>query len=310
GVCDKNLARYARAVEIWNRQLREGASLLSSEEVETTRAAITAAEQFVSTVQITANVEGAVLLIDDETSGTTPFAAPVAIDVGRHVLRLRKQGYQDQTVEVTVAGGMAEQATFKLEPVLRTALVTVIVPGAPGASIFVDGTEMGPAPLKGELPVGRHTFEARAAGFVTARQTSDVVYQQPLDIILAMARERHEGKVRVRADEADAVITIDGKVVASGQWEGVLPAGGHQLTVRKPGFVTFTTDIALNHGQVRDVSVPMRMEEKGAAWVWWTAGTLAVVAGGAVAGYFVFRPTKETPVTGTWNPGLLPTRMY
>lgn len=307
GVCDKNVARYARAVAVWNRQLQEGTTALSAEEAQTTRAAIEAVQQFVSTVQVTANVEGATLLIDDESAGTTPLSAPVAVDVGRHVLRLRKQGFQDQTIDVTIAGGRAEQVTFKLEPVVRTALVTVNVPGAPGANIFMDGTDMGPAPFKGEIPVGRHTFEARAPGFASASQTSDVVYQQPLDLTLSISRERHEGRVRVSVDEPDAVISIDGKVVGSGRWEGVLPSGGHQLLVTKSGFVTYSTDVALSDGQVRDVTVPMRKEEKGAAWVWWTAGTFAIVAGGAVAGYFVFRPTHEAPVTGTWNPGLLTT---
>jgi hypothetical protein len=306
GVCDKNLARYARAVAIWRQQLQEGAVTLSVEEADATRAAIAAAEQFVSTVQVTANVDGATLLVDDESSGQTPLAQPVPIDVGRHVLKLRKDGYQEQSVEVTISGGKPEQVSFKLEPLVRTTVVTVTVPSVPGATVFMDGTDMGPAPFKGEVPVGRHTFEARAPGFVTARQTSDVVYQQPLDVTLSLARERHEGKVRIHVDEPDAVILVDGKVVGSGRWEGVLPSGGHQLTVRKTGFVTYTTDLALTDGQVRDVSVPMRKEEKGAAWVWWTAGTLAVVAGGAVAGYFVFKPTKEAPVTGTWAPGLLP----
>lgn len=310
GVCDKNLTRYARAVEVWTRQLQEGSSKLSEDEAQATRAAIAAVEQFVSTVQVSSNVDGATLFIDDESIGTSPFSSPVAIDVGRHSLRLHKQGFQDQTVDVTIAGGKPEQVAFKLEPVVRTALVTATVPDVPGATVFMDGTDMGPAPFKGEVPVGRHTFEARAPGFVSARQTSDVVYQQPLDLTLSMSRERHEGKVRVRVDEPDAVISLDGKVVGSGVWEGVLPSGGHQLVVKKPGFVTYSTDIAVSDGQVRDVSVPMRQEEKGATWVWWTAGTLAVVAGGAVAGYFVFKPTKEAPVTGTWNPGLLPTRFH
>ena len=39
-------------------------------------------------------------------------------------------------------------------------------PGAPGANVIIDGIDMGQAPFKGEVVAGRHTFEARAPGFV------------------------------------------------------------------------------------------------------------------------------------------------
>ena len=114
--------------------------------------------------------------------------------------------------------------------------------------------------------------------------------------------------MRVSASEADAVILIDGKVVGKGSWEGVLPSGGHQLTVRKDGFETYTSDIALSDDQVRTVTVPLVREAQGAAWVWWTVGSVAVLAGGAVATYYIAKPTEQAPVTGTWSPGNVPTR--
>ena len=310
GVCDKNLQKYARAVSVWKRQIDLGASSLSSDDLQQTRDAIAAVEQFVSSIQLSVDVPGTALSIDDDQLAESPFASPIAVDVGRHTLRLRKQGYQDQTIEVTVASGKIEQLSVTLEPLVRTSLVSVAVTGGPGASVFVDGIDMGPAPFKGQVVAGRHTIEARSPGFVTARQTSEIAFGRPLDLLLTLARERHEGKVRIAADEPDAVIQVDGKVVGSGAWAGVLASGGHQLVVKKPGFVTYAADIALSDDQVRTLSVPMRREERGAAWVWWTAGTVAVVAGGAIAGYFIFRPTDQAPVSGTWSPGLVPARWY
>jgi hypothetical protein len=308
GVCDKNLRRYARAAAVWRRQLEAGGTQLSEEDVSTTQAAIAAVEPFVSSVTVRVNVEGATLLIDGEEAGRSPFLGPIAIDVGRHELRVRKPDYREHIEEVEIASGKVGLVDVKLEPVVKTALVEVAVRSPAGATIFINGVDMGPAPFKGELPVGRHTVEARAAGHVTARQTSDVRWQQPVQLVLSLSRERHDGKVRVSASEADAVILIDDKVVGRGSWEGVLPSGGHQLMVRKDGFETYTSDIALSDDQVRTVTVPLVREARGAAWVWWTVGSVAVLAGGAVATYYIAKPTEQAPVTGTWSPGNVPTR--
>ncbi len=308
GVCDKNLRRYARAASVWRRQLETGSDQLLEDEVRTTQAAIAAVEPFISSLTVRANVEGATLFIDNEEAGQTPFLGPMPIDVGHHTLRLRKPGFHDDVEELEVASNKPETVAFELEPVIKTALVQVTVRSPAGATVFVDGVDMGPAPFKGQLPVGRHTIEARAAGFVTARQTSDVRWDQPVNLVLSLSRERHEGKVRVHASESDAIILVDGKVVGSGSWEGVLPSGGHQLTVKKDGYETYTSDVALSDDQVRSVTVPLVRERRGASWVWWTVGSVAVVAGGAVATYFVAKPTERAPVTGTWSPGNVPTQ--
>jgi hypothetical protein len=308
GVCDKNLRRYARAAGVWRQQLETAGDRLSEDELRATQAAVAAVEPFITSLTMRANVEGATLLIDDENAGQTPLLGPVPIDVGRHTLRLRKPGFQDHVQELEIAGGKPASIDLRLEPTIKTALVEAAVRSPVAASIFVDGVDMGPAPFKGELPAGRHTIEARAPGYLTARQTSDVRWKQPVNLVLSLSRERHEGKVRVRASEADAIIVLDGKVVGSGSWEGVLPSGGHQLVVRKRGYQTYASDLALSDDQVRSVTVPLAREERGAAWVWWTVGSVAVVAGGAVATYFVAKPAERAPVTGTWSPGNVPTQ--
>ena len=63
---------------------------------------------------------------------------------------------------------------------------SVTVGGAPSATVFVDGKDMGPAPFKGELTAERHTIEARAPGFVTVGQTVDVLYKQPMSLVLSL----------------------------------------------------------------------------------------------------------------------------
>jgi hypothetical protein len=309
GVCEKSLQHYSRAIARWNQQLADGGDQVPPDEMQQVRDAIATLQPYVSTLEITANQPGATLSIDDQVIGETPMLGPIAVDVGKRVLKLTKQGFQDKVIELTITAGAPGRASFMLEPLVRKSTVSIAVLGARGVHISIDGVDMGLAPYKGEVVAGRHTIEARAPGFVTVRQTHEVIFEKPVDMILSMAAERHNGKVHVTVSEPDAIIEIDGKVRGSGAWAGVLPTGGHQLVVRKPGFQTWSTDLALSDDQLRNVTVPLS-RERSASWLYWAAGSMAVVAGAVVATYFVTRPSEQTPVTGTLAPGLIPANLH
>jgi hypothetical protein len=297
GVTEKLLTHYARAVDAWERELREGAAQLTPAEQQELKNAISIVQQFVTTIDVTANEPDAVLSIDDYPVGKTPFVGPVRIDVGKHVLKLSKDGFTEAVQTVDVAAGARTPVSFRIEPLHKQALVTVTVGGAPSATIFVDGRDVGPAPFKGELSADRHTIEARAPGYLTVAQTVDVVDRQPMSLVLTLSAERHEGRLRVIAPEG-ASIAVDEHAVGSGTWEGVVSTtGGHQLVVHKPGYQTYATEVFVADDQVREVNVPLNHEVSN-TWVAWGVGSLLVVTGGIVAGYFIFKPTEASPYVG------------
>jgi hypothetical protein len=303
GTAEKLLTHYARAVDAWERELREGGTKLSAAEVQELKNAIAIVQQFVTTIQVTANEQDATLSIDDAPVGKTPFPGPVRIDVGKRILKLSKEGFSEALQTIDVAAGATTPVTFKLEALRKTALVSVNVWGAPSATVFVDGRDVGPAPFKGELTAESHTIEARSAGYVTVGQTVDVQYKQPMNLVLTLSAERHEGRLRINAPEG-ASIAIDGHSVGAGNWEGVVSTtGGHQLVVRKRGYQAYSTEVFVADDQERDVDVPMN-REVSTSWVAWGVGTLLVVTGGIVAGYFVFKPAESNPYVGTYTPGL------
>ena len=310
GVCEKNLRHYARAVARFKQEQAEGQGKLTPDEMQNVKDVISSLEQFVSAVEVTSNEAGATLFIDQDEAGITPLAGPVPIDVGPHVLRLHKDGFADATQSVMIAGGAPAKATFAIEPLVKKTAVTIAVTGAPVANIVIDGIDMGQAPFKGDLAAGRHTFEAQSQGYVTARQTTDVVFKTPLSLTLALAPERHQGKVHIEVAPAAATIEIDGKVVGAGTWDGSLATGGHQLIVKQAGYQTYSTEITLNDDQQRNVRATLLEEHGNTGWLAWTIGTVLVVGGGAVASYFLFKPTDEKPVVGTLDPGTVTTQRF
>jgi hypothetical protein len=225
------------------------------------------------------------------------------MDVGPRKITLKKDGFVDLTKTVDVNAGVPTTVEFALEPREKKGTVTITVAGAPSATIYMDGTDMGPAPFKGAVPVGRHTFEAKAYGYTTATQTSDVGYKQEIALTLTMSAERHEGRVTIDVEPAGAVIEIDGRVRGSTHWEGTLPSGGHQLIVKKPGYENYSQEIALQDDQVRAVRATL-LEEQRRGWIWWTAGAAAVIIGGGIVSYFVFKPADATPYVGNLGTGI------
>jgi PEGA domain len=301
GVTEKLLTHYARAVDAWERELKEGAAELGPAEVTEIRNAIAIVQQFVTIIDVVSTEDNATLTIDDVVVGKTPFASPVHIDVGKRTVKLTKEGFLDSTQTVDAATAQRASVTFKLEPVSKTALVTVSVGGAPGATVVIDGKDMGPAPFNGTLTAEKHTIEARAPGFVAVGQTVDVQYKTPVNLVLTLSAERHQGRLHVTAPDG-AQIALDQRIVGSGTWEGVVSTtGSHQLVVTKPGFQTYSADIDVADDQTRDVNVPLNAVV-GTSWVAWSIGSLLVVTGGIVAGYFIFQPATPGVYLGNLPP--------
>lgn len=305
GIAHKELRRYAKALGAWEKQLTQR-DKLPAKEVERAERAIEVVRPFVSTLTVTSNQAGATLRVNGDVAGQTPLLAPIPIDVGQNEIVLSKEGFVTVQRTIDVARGVPAEITIDLVRVDKTAMVTISIAGAENATIFMDGTELGPAPFKGEVPVGRHTFEARASGFVTARQTSVIAEGDPVRITLSLVRALAEGKVKIITDHPDAIIRIDDEVVGYGAWEGMLTAGGHQLVIDKDGYQTYETELALVADQERELRVTLQKQET-TAWVYWGVTSVLVVAGTGVASYFVLRPSEGTEVTGTFEPGVVPT---
>ncbi|MFO0676082.1 MAG: PEGA domain-containing protein [Polyangiaceae bacterium] len=305
-ICEKNLRRYSRAVAVLKQEISEGTGRVPNEELEQAREYIATMEPLTSTVSIKTTEIGATLFIDNVESGTTPFASPVAIDVGTHTLRLHKDGFRDASQTLTVTGGVPASVDMPMDPLLKRVLVDVRVVGSKDASVWVDGVELGAAPFHGEIEAGKHTFEARAAGFATARDTRDLVYKEPAVLVLTLDKERHEGKVKVVATPAGGVIEVDGQVVGTAPWEGSLPTGGHHLVIKKSGYDTYSQEIALSDNQTREVNATLTSSSKY-GWVWWVAGAAVLAGAGATVTYFATNGKAADPPPGNLNPGLVKT---
>ena len=140
---------------------------------------------------------------------------------GQHTISLRLAGYRSFEQKVYVGPGDTFELTHQMQP-LRS------------------GESNAPPPAPGIVPDEWAEPPAESAG------------AQPVSPF---------GILGVRLDPADARIYVDGEAWATvpGSSEFVihLPAGWHQLEVRKDGYQTFSTRIELTEGQTTRLNVTL-----------------------------------------------------
>jgi PEGA domain len=308
GVEEKSAGHYVRARQHWEQELTEGETVLTEAEKTELKADIQVVTKYITTFTVDVNEPGATVFIDDVAmSGATPFTSPIPIDPGEHTIRVQKDGFLPEIFKVVIKVGTPEAHSFVLKPDMehRKAMVNVSVDGAPSATVFMDGKDMGPAPFHGEVTAEHHTFTAHADGFVDASKSIDAQYKETYEISLSLSAVRHQAKLIVDVYPAGASLLVDDKTVEGNHWEGTLDThGGHTVTVKKQGYTPEVRDITLQDDEVRRLDIHLNEEKLGKTFIWWMVGTLAVVGGGAAASYFVFKQNSPGAYSGTYPPGL------
>ncbi|MBX3270066.1 MAG: PEGA domain-containing protein [Sandaracinaceae bacterium] len=108
---------------------------------------------------IDATIEGAEVLVDEESVGYTPLEAPVQLAPGSHTVRVRRGGYTEFGTVVEIRAG--ERATIEVD-MMPLAMVLTVRSTPEEASVFVDGTFRGSTPIEIELAEGEHSVRVTA----------------------------------------------------------------------------------------------------------------------------------------------------
>jgi hypothetical protein len=302
-VCEKNLGRYSRAIEVFKKELADGKGQLTTEEESDVKQQIAGLEQFVAQLTVDVSEPGAEIFVDENKVGVSPLAAPVAVQLGERHVRATKPGFADARETIELKGGASGRVTLKLAPAKQTTLVNVNVVGPARAVVKIDGKEVGPAPYRGQVEVSAspHEFSAEATDYVSAVQSAIVKENEPLNLTLQLSQQQQKGKLLVVAHPDGATIEIDGKTVGASRWEGPVDVGTHQIVVKKQGHYTWSYDVEVPKGGERTVTASLNAD-RNTSFVPWLIGTILVVGASTAAIYFVTRPKDEEAVKGTLPP--------
>jgi hypothetical protein len=185
-----------------------------------------------------------------------------------------------------------------------------------GADVTLDDELLGQTPL--EEPVrldhGTHVVRVKKSGFEDFVARPKIAGGETTTVEVVMKAQVREGRLRVIAGPGE-VINVDGKIVGKGSWEGTLESGQHSIIVTGRGKRTKEVDVLVRDGEVTtsrlklEPATPVTDKKDDGFWggPWpWVIGGAAVLAGGSVGAYFLFKPEDEKApptVDGSLNPG-------
>lgn len=137
-----------------------------------------------------------------------------------------------------------------------TSPVAVIVDGAP-ATVLVDDEPMGTTPFNELLllGVGKHKVRAEREGCSPDERVIEVKSGQAQSVQLAPASLTEPVAVEVSCVTPGTLVSPDGATPVACPATLSLPPGSHELIASAPGFVSARTDVLVEPGQSRRVTV-------------------------------------------------------
>jgi len=211
------------------------------------------------------------------------------------------------------AGRLTEDRRKEVEALLDTvrSLVSTVhlAVDEAGASVFVDDELAGTTPLGEALRVdlGRRRLRVSKHGFKDQLITQDFAGGSEVTFDLTMQAAPPEGRLTIEAG-GKGTISLDGKVVGEGRWDGPVPSGSHAVRITAPGMRPFATAVVVGDGETRTLYPTLEAEKaQGLPALVWVAGSILVAGGLGTGAYFLFRPgpAAPAPTTGTLSPGTI-----
>ncbi|MBX3228304.1 MAG: PEGA domain-containing protein [Labilithrix sp.] len=301
-VCEKNIAQYHRAWATIQSQLAEK-SKLPADEIADAQQFAAGLEKFIAHITIDIDQKDAEIYVNDDKIDNAKLPGPIDTSGGPIKVRAVKPGFAEATETKEVAGGRQDTFTIKMQALERTTIVNVNVIGPPRATVKVDNQEVGQTPYSGPVRVSEtpHQISVEAPGYVTGVQPLVVKEGPPINLTMTLAPEQAKGKLVVVTKPPGATIEIDGKQVGATRWEGPVDARVHQVTVKKPGYYTWSYEADVPRGGERSLSASLN-EDRNTSFVPWLIGTI-VVGGALIVGIVLLAtPPDQKPINGTLDP--------
>lgn len=171
-----------------------------------------------------------------------------------------------------------------------------------GATVLIDGEPVGTAPIEAQqVDVGKHEIRVKKPGFKDFVKEVIVAGASGMDVAATLERDVHEGRLVVIAGAED-LISLDGRAVGRGRWEGVVASGGHTLRVTAQGMTPYQSEVVVKDGEARRVQLSLTPLAQGQVARWlWIAGGAVLVSGAVIGGALLFQPSDRS-LPGSINP--------
>lgn len=205
-------------------------------------------------LRVTSQPAGAQISLDGLQQDVTPQIIQ-HIDVGQHLLEIRKDGYLSQRRTVALLEGDRVTAEFNLEPLKGLVLIQT---APPGADVDVDGAFRGKTPLMlTDLSVGDHAVVLRTEGYQPRKLALSIKDRVPIKLSTDLASD--SATLKVTSDPTGAAVLLNGATRGTTPCTiDRIPSGTVDIEVNLKGYAPHRSQLVLKAGDVVDVAAPLK----------------------------------------------------
>jgi hypothetical protein len=202
-------------------------------------------QQLTGSLNIKSKPSKAMIIVDGNEVGDTP-ANITDLVPGKHLVAVRKEGYEDWTESVDIEYSKESALTALLQMIPGTLSIS----SEPSdAAIFIGSREAGRTPLIIADPSsGSHNVAVKKDGYEDWKETVNIVSGK--EIVLTAVLQLKPGSLSINSKPSDAVIYIDDKEAGTTPLIITDPdQGKHLVEVRMEGYEGWSESVIIEPGK-------------------------------------------------------------
>jgi tetratricopeptide (TPR) repeat protein len=133
-----------------------------------------------------------------------------------------------------------------------------------GASVVIDGSEVGVTPWSGNAKTGAHEVAVTSIGYLKDSRTVQIQANRDMELAFALNRAPGPARLNIETEPAGVPVLLDGTNLGTTPFHSDVQAGEHQLELTLAGYRTIAQPIAVDSGQglsLRYLLQPARTHE-------------------------------------------------
>ncbi len=196
---------------------------------------------------------GAIVLIDGERKGMTPFTSDT-LPSGEYEVKLMKDMYETGTFTVVVKDTQTQEIELPIKPTFSQVTVTT----DSESDIFIDGEKKGKGKWQGRLLEGTHILEARKISHRTTAVKLDVIVGKNESVVINNPIPIY-GALDIQSEPDEAEVYLDGvKIGETPLKKNDVLVGNRTIRFEKKGCATLTKSYKVEEGNI--ISIYERLD--------------------------------------------------
>ena len=191
---------------------------------------------------------GAIVLIDGERKGMTPFTSDT-LPSGEYEVKLMKDMYETGTFTVVVKDTQTQEIELPIKPTFSQVTVTT----DSESDIFIDGEKKGKGKWQGRLLEGTHILEARKISHRTTLVKLDVIVGKNESVVINTPVPIY-GALDIQSEPDEAEVYLDGvKIGETPLKKNDVLVGNRTIRFEKKGCATLIKSYKVEEGNILSI---------------------------------------------------------